>query len=158
MGLAEQASDLELGADDQRSISSGEPTVDHSQSSDDDVPQPVWIPLKQEIDEIIADCTAKIRTMKELERKRLGNVFGSEKQEQEIEHIQYSITEQIREAEDKLRAIGNYTARSSVDGKMKENIQRTLAMRLQELAGQMRKEQRSYLTKVQEIHGVTLED
>lgn len=162
MGLAEQASDLELGStpqnDGELSVSSGDPTIDQSQSSDDESTPPVWIPLKEEVDEIIKDVTDKMRTMRELERKRLGNVFGSDKQEGEIEHIQYSITEQIREAEDKLRSISNYESRSHVDEKIKQNVQCTLAKRLQELAGAMRKEQRSYLTKVQEIHGVTLED
>ncbi len=96
--------------------------------------------------------------MKELERKRLGNVFGSQKQESEIEHIQFTITTLIKESEEKLREITRYESASKTDEAIKGNVQSTLARRLQELTSDMRREQRSYLNKVQEIHGVTEDD
>jgi hypothetical protein len=77
------------------SISSGEPTVANSDSEDEQ--NPVWLPLKEEIDSNLDEAEEKLVTLKQKQSKRLKNVFGGSNMESEIvsdgEAIMYMLME-----------------------------------------------------------------
>jgi len=84
-------------------------------------------------------------------------VFAKSDLEETIDQLQYDITACIRESDDKLRDIIAYEPRSDIDRRVKENAQSILAKKLQSLTHDVRRDQRQYMSKVQELHGVTEE-
>lgn len=103
---------------------------------------------------------------------RIGTVFGRDLDavEKQIERKTTEVTNLFRKAERYLQKVGNITKRAGgEEATVGANIQRSLAMQLQELSSDFRQKQRKYLGDVkaqksgglvesEEIFGINLED
>jgi syntaxin 16 len=95
---------------------------------------------------------SKTTQLEEVHRRRLLTFDDSEQQryEREIDILTKSITVKFQESEKILkRILATGSKPGNTDERVRRNIQRSLAIRLQELSGAFRQAQRSYLAKLQ---------
>lgn len=96
---------------------------------------------------------AIVEKLKILERKRLSEIFKTNKQEDDVQNLVEELTADIRQNEEKLREIRKCEPISDVDGKIKQNVEIVIARKLQELTQELRKGQRDYVAKIKHLHG-----
>tara|TARA_B100000795_G_C22779820_1_gene431725 strand:+ start:415 stop:1167 length:753 start_codon:yes stop_codon:yes gene_type:complete len=90
--------------------------------------------------------------LEDVHRRRLLTFDDNEQQryEREIDILTKSITIKFQESEKILkRILATGSKPGNTDERVRRNIQRSLATRLQELSGDFRRTQRNYLTKLQ---------
>ena len=95
---------------------------------------------------------SKTTQLEEVHRRRLLTFDDNEQQryEREIDILTKSITVKFQESEKILkRILATGSKPGNTDERVRRNIQRSLAIRLQELSGAFRQAQRSYLAKLQ---------
>jgi len=111
---------------------------------------PAWVDTIEEVEDCLRDIERRIEGLKELHRKRLMVTFddeGEQAQERQIEAAAKGITGIFRKAERVLKTITSSTdfTSSDADSKIRSNMVRTLASRLQQASVTFRRTQKDYL-------------
>jgi len=122
---------------------------------------PRWVDDVDEIHGSLADITRLMASLASLHASRLGSIFGNdlEQMEGEIESITRDITDKFRHSESFLKRVGAATrAAGGEEATVGNNVQRSLAKKLQELSAEFRQKQRKYLKDVQIQKGDTVTD
>ncbi|GKY95931.1 hypothetical protein MPSEU_000553700 [Mayamaea pseudoterrestris] len=117
---------------------------------------PTWVSHVQAVEDLLVEIQNHMDQLQHMHATRLGSVFGKDlaNMEQRIEQATFDLTEQLRQAERLLQAVGVATRQSSLSGDddaatIGANIQKSLAKRLQETSLAFRQSQRKYLAEVQ---------
>lgn len=111
---------------------------------------PAWVDTVEEVEDCLRDIERRIEALKELHRKKLMVTFdeeGEQAKEREIEATAKGITSTFRKAERVLKSITSDTDFTSTDAdsKIRSNMVRTLASRLQQASVTFRRTQKEYL-------------
>lgn len=113
---------------------------------------PYWVDKVDEVNANLEHIVNKTTQLEDVHRRRLLTFDDNEQQrhEREIDILTKSITIKFQESEKILKRILATGAKpGNTDERVRRNIQRSLATRLQELSGNFRGTQRSYLAKLQ---------
>jgi len=128
----------------------------HSIEMSGSVP-PRYVDFKEQIRTEMFLIKQKMNDLRQLHgRAALTSFDDSESSEAEIEVITQDITRLFRKCEARLQHFTAGEAGSESDEKVKQNVQRTLAIELQKLSVQFRKQQKVFLKKLSQKDGVTL--
>jgi len=120
---------------------------------------PQWVDDVDGVHELLADITRLMGLLGSMHASRIGTVFGKDLDDMEakIEKFTRDITDKFRQAERLLQRVGIATKRAGGEEAMiGTNIQKSLAMKLQELSVEFRQKQRKYLADVQSQKGGAL--
>ena len=114
---------------------------------------PHWVDTVDDVNEDIADITRKIDQLRATHKKRLLVRFDETEgaQDRTIDILTQQTTAKFREAERKLKRIGQLRAGAEASGSeqgVRKNIQRSLAVQLQNLSMDFRKCQKAYLQQL----------
>mmetsp|Transcript_4455 Transcript_4455/g.9496 ORF Transcript_4455/g.9496 Transcript_4455/m.9496 type:complete len:352 (+) Transcript_4455:285-1340(+) len=113
---------------------------------------PAWVDTVEEIEADMSEMDKKMDTLIGLHTKRLMVTFddSSERdQDREIDAVAQSITALFRRCERTLKRIQGSSADSGSEQKIRGNLVRTLAQRLQGVNVKFRRAQKEYLSKRQ---------
>ena len=113
---------------------------------------PYWVDKVDEVNANLEHIVNKMTQLEDVHRRRLLTFDDNEQQryEREIDILTKSITIKFQESEKILkRILATGSKPGNTDERVRRNIQRSLATRLQELSGDFRRTQRNYLTKLQ---------
>lgn len=120
--------------------------------------KPFYVDTVKQVESTVSDIESTINKLAEAHKNRLMVRFDDDldtARDKEIDSLTSQITKRFREAEGLLKVIGSPTggdAEESADDKaVRLNIQRGLALKLQELSMTFRKSQKAYLTSLQKI-------
>eukprot|EP00591_Stephanopyxis_turris_P010251 CAMPEP_0195517248 /NCGR_PEP_ID=MMETSP0794_2-20130614/10264_1 /TAXON_ID=515487 /ORGANISM="Stephanopyxis turris, Strain CCMP 815" /LENGTH=325 /DNA_ID=CAMNT_0040646023 /DNA_START=18 /DNA_END=995 /DNA_ORIENTATION=+ len=124
---------------------------------------PRWVDEVDSIHSSLAEITRFMGVLQSLHASRLGSVFGNDKdledKEGQIESLTRDITDQFRDAERMLKRVGTATKMAGgEEATVGANVQRSLALKLQELSVEFRKKQRKYLQDVQSQKGAGIDE
>lgn len=122
---------------------------------------PHWVDSVDEIKFSIDHIEQKIDKLHEAHRNRLLVRFDDSEghQDREIDKLTKQITKQFREAEVKLKRVGDVSGMGATpqggqsDLALRKNIQRSLAVQLQRLSMSFRKSQKEYLARLKSQKG-----
>ncbi|CAG8529593.1 13909_t:CDS:2 [Ambispora leptoticha] len=113
---------------------------------------PKWVDIADEVDEEIEQIKTSITTLEGLHKKHILPGFEDRSEEEEkIEKLTREITKLFHQCHDKIRRIADESRLSSITSQeesMSKNIQTRLAMKLQDLSSNFRKQQSSYMKKL----------
>ena len=113
---------------------------------------PKWVDDVEATHTILSEITRLMGVLSSLHASRLGSVFGKDldDMEGEIETLTRDITDRFRYAEQLLKKVGIATrAAGGEEMTVGNNVQRSLARKLQQLSVEFRQKQRNYLKDVQ---------
>eukprot|EP00614_Pseudopedinella_elastica_P001912 CAMPEP_0172603888 /NCGR_PEP_ID=MMETSP1068-20121228/24099_1 /TAXON_ID=35684 /ORGANISM="Pseudopedinella elastica, Strain CCMP716" /LENGTH=496 /DNA_ID=CAMNT_0013405767 /DNA_START=63 /DNA_END=1553 /DNA_ORIENTATION=+ len=124
----------------------GQPSSVHS------VLPPAWVDSVEEVERRLEEMDSRLVVLKVLHRKRLMVTFDNDEtaQDQKVEQQARGITGEIRAAERVLKRLSDSTSfaeGSSSDQKIRANIVRTLASRLQKASVSFRRAQKDFLAR-----------
>jgi len=156
-----RAESLSRGPSEPRHSSGGRALLDSSSHGSNPIVQPAnvhnmlppsWVDLVEEVEKYLSEIDMKLDTLKQLHKKRLMVAFDTDEQEQDtaIEAAAGGVTAIFRKAEKKLKQISDQTdfagsSGSEPEQKLRANIVRTLASRLQQSSVTFRRAQRDFL-------------
>eukprot|EP01041_Mallomonas_annulata_P000100 gene100-140_t len=129
----------------------GENSSHNWKASKESLP-PVWIDTIDKIEQDIARIQSKMLELKGLHTKRLMVNFESDevKQERDIDQKTQEITEIFRTVEGSLKSFSKHTeAMQEAERVVRNNIQRSMAKKLQGLSMSFRTSQKEYLSRLQ---------
>jgi syntaxin 16 len=86
-------------------------------------------------------------------RATLSRFDDTNEDELQVEVLTQQITKMFRKCEARLQQFGGEPSASAADDKVKRNVQRTLAVELQRLSIQFRKQQKAYLNRLRSKDG-----
>ena len=135
-------------------------------------PSWVWVNDVDAVNAAISDIHRLMSELQAMHASRIGTVFGKDldTMERQIERKTTDITTLFRKAERSLKKVGTSTRMAGgEESTVGANVQRSLAMQLQELSSDFRQKQRKYLTDVkaqksgglvesEAMFGINLED
>ena len=109
---------------------------------------PVWVDSVEEVEGDLAKIEEKIATLAELHKKRLMAFDESSERDldREMDVLTQSITALFRRSERVLKRIASDAVASPNEEKIRQNVARTLASKLQQTSINFRKQQKNYLT------------
>eukprot|EP00128_Syssomonas_multiformis_P014591 Colp12_sorted_trinity150504_noHs@15059 len=115
-------------------------------SNKDSLP-PVWIDTVEEVQADVARIKTRIRELSQLHEKHVKrpNLDDNADEEHTIEIMTQQITNMIKENEKKVKALTTDDGASQSQLKMCKNIKSALALEIQDISGNFRKIQASYL-------------
>lgn len=113
---------------------------------------PKWVDHVESVERDLEEIDKRVEHLKELHRKRLMVSFSDDNeqaQEREIEDYAKSITAIFRRGEKSIKIISNAVDFESSDAetKVRSNVVRTLASRLQQASVTFRKTQKDFLSR-----------
>ncbi|XP_047174556.1 syntaxin-43-like [Vigna umbellata] len=122
---------------------------------------PSWVDDSEEIAAAIQRARVKISDLTKAHSKALLPSFGDDKEDQRlIETLTQEITSLLRKSEVRLKRLSAASG-SSEDSNVRKNVQRSLAIDLQNLSMDLRRKQSAYLKRLQQqkegFDGVDLE-
>ncbi|CAL8467772.1 g7310 [Coccomyxa elongata] len=110
---------------------------------------PRYVDFKEAIRSEMTSIKQKMGDLRALHGKAALTTFDdTNSHDMDIEVLTQEITRLFRKAEVRLQQFGGGACTSEADEKVKQNVQRTLAIELQKLSVQFRKQQKSYLNKL----------
>lgn len=112
---------------------------------------PSWVSDVDGVNNTISEIRLLMSELASMHASRIGTVFGRDldSMEKEIDKKTTDVTNLFRKAERYLQKVGASTKRAGgEEAKVGANIQRSLAMQLQELSSDFRQKQRKYLGDV----------
>lgn len=112
---------------------------------------PKWVDTVDQIDDDVRQIMTMIKELSVLHGDRVNAVFeDSTGRDEEIEGMTKRITGKFRAAERRLKTIASSASETLPDSeaKVRSNIQRSVAKKLQELSLEFRKSQKKYLNDV----------
>lgn len=113
---------------------------------------PAWVDDVDSVNSFLNDITRLMGILNSMHSTRVGTVFGRDLDDMEakIENMTGDVTGKFRQAEKALMRVGAATRRvGGEEATIGNNVQRSLAKKLQELSAEFRQKQRKYLTDVQ---------
>jgi syntaxin 16 len=133
---------------------------------------PDWVNDVDAVNAAISDIHRLMSELQSMHASRIGTVFGRDldTMERQIERKTTDITTLFRKAERSLKKVGASTRMAGgEESTVGANVQRSLAMQLQELSSDFRQKQRKYLADVkaqksgglvesEAVFGINLED
>lgn len=133
---------------------------------------PDWVNDVDAVNAAISDIHRLMSELQSMHASRIGTVFGRDldTMERQIERKTTDITTTFRKAERSLKKVGASTRMAGgEESTVGANVQRSLAMQLQELSSDFRQKQRKYLADVkaqksgglvesEAVFGINLED
>mmetsp|Transcript_26408 Transcript_26408/g.48552 ORF Transcript_26408/g.48552 Transcript_26408/m.48552 type:complete len:323 (+) Transcript_26408:78-1046(+) len=112
---------------------------------------PDWVNDVDSVNATISDIQHLMSSLASMHASRIGTVFGRDldTMERQIERKTTEVTTLFRKAEQYLKKVGTSTRRAGgEESTVGANVQRSLAMQLQTLSMDFRREQRKYLGDV----------
>ncbi|XP_059648449.1 syntaxin-43-like isoform X1 [Cornus florida] len=110
---------------------------------------PSWVDVSEEIAADVQFVRAKMVELSKSHAKALMPSFGDGKEDQHsIEALTHDITALLKKSEKRLRKLS--TAGPSEDSNIRKNVQRSLAIDLQNLSVELRKKQSTYLKRLRQ--------
>jgi syntaxin 16 len=112
---------------------------------------PDWVSNVDSVNATIVDIQSLMSELASMHASRIGTVFGRDldAMEKQIERKTTEVTNLFRKAERYLQKVGACTRRAGgEEATVGANVQRSLAMQLQELSSDFRQKQRKYLGDV----------
>jgi hypothetical protein len=112
---------------------------------------PLWVDRVEKIKSIVSTLTARIQRLDEVHRQRLQQFIGAGNPhlDREIDDLTAQITGSFREA-NRLLAEVSAVRDGGADAPVRQNIQKSIAMQLQELSLKLRQSQRSYMAALKQ--------
>ncbi|KAG6837729.1 hypothetical protein H0H93_003531 [Arthromyces matolae] len=116
---------------------------------------PKWVDFSDQVEMILADTQAKITSLDKLHAKHVLPGFADRTQEErEIEALTTDITRDFRQCQSLIQKIGLPQhsfppAQAKTELVAAKNVQRGLAVKVQDLSAAFRKKQRVYMEKLQ---------
>ncbi|KAG6844562.1 hypothetical protein H0H87_005904 [Tephrocybe sp. NHM501043] len=120
---------------------------------------PKWVDFSDQVEMILADTQAKIMALDKLHAKHILPGFADRTQEErEIEAVTTDITRDFRQCQSLIQKIGlpqhsfppsPSSSQADTEGRAAKNVQRGLAVKVQDLSAAFRKKQRVYMEKLQ---------
>ncbi|KAK9816913.1 hypothetical protein WJX72_007014 [[Myrmecia] bisecta] len=115
---------------------------------------PQYVDFKEAIRSEMFTIKQKMQELRQIHgRATLTSFDDSNSAEVEIEVLTQEITRLFRKCEMRLQQFGTGKSTSEADEKVKQNVQRTLAIELQKLSVQFRKQQKAYLNRLRKNDG-----
>lgn len=115
---------------------------------------PLWVEKVEDVNDCIAKIQKHMEELGKLHSDRLRVKFdGSEEDaDQKIDMLTPAITRIFREAESKLKAVSSQQQRAltAAEVKVRKNVQRSMALQLQQLSQDFRKSQKKYLSRLEQ--------
>jgi len=114
---------------------------------------PSWVDTVDEVERCMGTIESRLDALRELHRKRLMVTFDADDTEsskdREIDQAAKGVTSLMRQAERKIKAISDSTdyESSATDAKLRANIVRNLASRLQQVSVDFRRTQKDFLRR-----------
>ena len=110
---------------------------------------PIWVDTVDQVDDNVRSIQSFMKDLEVLHGDRINAVFeDSTDRDYEIESLTKAITGKFRDAEKCLKKIGKVANLTESEQKVRSNIQRSMAKKLQELSLDFRKSQKQYLMDV----------
>ncbi|GAB4819932.1 hypothetical protein N2152v2_006978 [Parachlorella kessleri] len=113
---------------------------------------PQYVDFKEQIRLEMLGIKQKMAELRNLHGKAALSKF-EDTGDDEVEVVTQQITKLFRKCEVRLTQFGGELAASEADEKVKRNVQRTLAVELQRLSVQFRKQQKQYLNRLRSKDG-----
>lgn len=120
------------------------------------VAPPWYVELKEQCRADMTDIRDQMSELRSLHGRASLSKFDDAKGREDevaVEVATQAITKLFRRCEGRLKSITNGSAPSSADDKVQKNVQRTLAVELQRLSIQFRKQQKQYLGRLRARDG-----
>lgn len=115
---------------------------------------PQYVEFKEEIRLEMLAIKQKMGELRALHgRATLSKFDDSADDEVQVEVLTQQITRLFRKCEGRLQQFGRQPPASAADDKVQRNVQRTLAVELQRLSVQFRKQQKAYLNRLRSKEG-----
>ena len=142
-----------------RHLASYSPTEGNSLIKDTDVRDwatvkqalpPTWVDAVEDVKRDIIHIEDKMETLTRLHTKRLMVRFdGTEtEEEEEIQQEEMKITTTFRHAEKILKTLARSNREGQADFVIRQNVQRGLATKLQNVSLELKRSQKEYMTRV----------
>ncbi|KAG9459504.1 hypothetical protein H6P81_004012 [Aristolochia fimbriata] len=110
---------------------------------------PAWVDISEEISSDMQRAQAKMAELVKAHAKALMPSFGDGKEDQHlIEALTQEITDLLKRSEKRLQRLS--ATGPSEDSTVRQNVQRSLAMDLQNLSMELRRKQSAYLKRLQQ--------
>jgi len=112
---------------------------------------PMWVDVVENIEEKTRQIQLKMRELAALHTKRLMVTFDDSndaEQDREIQALTHHITDLFRHANKSLASIGRQAKTSESEDRVRQNIQRSLALKLQQLSSSFRGSQKEYMQRL----------
>jgi len=113
---------------------------------------PAWVDSAEEAEEDLKNIQEKLVQLTKLQQRRLLNVFNDDgAPDKEVEAVSNQITALVRRCEKQIHQVktrGAGTESASRDPEFRQNVQRSLATKLQKLSQQFRQTQKDYLNEI----------
>ncbi|XP_068659493.1 syntaxin-43-like isoform X2 [Aristolochia californica] len=110
---------------------------------------PAWVDVSEEISSDMQRAQAKMMELVKAHAKALMPSFGDGKEDQHvIEMLTREITDLLKRSEKRLQRLS--ATGPSEDSTVRQNVQRSLAMDLQNLSMELRRKQSAYLKRLQQ--------
>jgi len=115
---------------------------------------PMWVDIVENIEEKTRQIQLKMRELAQMHTKRLMVTFddsSDEAQDREIQILTHHITDLFHHANKSLAQIGKDaggTGHSVSEDRVRQNIQRSLAIKLQQLSSSFRQSQKEYMSRL----------
>ncbi|KAK9825959.1 hypothetical protein WJX74_001403 [Apatococcus lobatus] len=115
---------------------------------------PKYVDFKEQIRTEMFSIKQKMNELRQMHGKAsLTSFDDSGSSDVEIEVLTQEITRLFRKCELRLQQFGQTSSATEADSKVMLNVQRTLAIELQKLSVQFRKQQKTYLTRLRKAEG-----
>lgn len=117
---------------------------------------PAYVEFKEEIRLEMLAIKQKMGELRALHgRATLSKFDDTADDEVQVEVLTQQITRLFRKCEARLQQFGRQVPASAADEKVQRNVQRTLAVDLQRLSVQFRKQQKAYLNRLRSKEGTS---
>ncbi|KAI7845731.1 hypothetical protein COHA_000647 [Chlorella ohadii] len=115
---------------------------------------PQYVEFKEQIRLEMLNIKQRMGELRGLHgRATLSRFDDTNEDELQVEVLTQQITKMFRKCEARLQQFGGEPSASAADEKVKRNVQRTLAVELQRLSIQFRKQQKAYLNRLRSKDG-----
>jgi len=121
---------------------------------------PQWVDSAEEARETLKAARRKLAELQKAQQRRLLKVFSQdERSDPEVEAISKKISQLLRECEKSIFEVKTRDLKlqpgsdAATDAAFRDNVQRGLALELQEVSKEVREAQRSYLQEIQRRAG-----
>jgi syntaxin 16 len=122
------------------------------------IPQlpPKWVDDVFDVEQTIKEVDGKLAKLNDMYKNHVLMKFDEDERQREgdaAEALSRDITRKLKFAEQKIKRIGS-SSESNTDAKVRLNVQRTLATRVQNLSLELRKAQKEHMIKIERQQNV----
>lgn len=118
---------------------------------------PKWVDDVFDVEQIIKEVDGKLTKLTDMYKNHVLMRFEEEERQREgdaAEVLAREITKKLKTAQQKITQIGN-SSETNTDAKVRLNVQRTLATRVQSLSLDLRKAQKDHMMKIERQQNIS---